>query len=610
VIPASPIRPGVIVGDNREQPFAATTGVIACLAVLVGWLLWASMGVAQTRTPVNVAGEAHWQQSAQGQQVMVVTAHPLATRVGVELLTGGGNAVDAAVAVALALAVVEPYSSGLGGGGFALVFTAADTTVRSLDFRETAPGAATRDMFLVAGQVDPELSRTGALAVAVPGLISGLAELHRAHGSLPWRRLVTPAVELAQAGFPVTAPLRERIEFHAPRFNAAARRIFLPHDELPGKGHLLRQEDLARTLALIARDGPAAFSSGEVAELMVAAVRREGGLMTLADLAAYRPVWRETVSGDFHGLTIHAMAPPSSGGVHLVQMLNILSAYDLSDLYWREEIAEGEYFKYASVPGCHRLIETMKFAFADRSRWLGDPDYVSVPQAWLLSTDRADSQRSCIQAEQALPWDAIPGAKVLPATSDHTSHLSIVDAQGNAVAMTLTINLNFGAGLVAEGTGVLLNDEMDDFVAAPGAPNAFGLVGGEENAVAPGKRPLSSMTPTLALAGGSVVMVAGGPGGSRIITSVLQVVVNLIAVGMDVVQAVRAPRLHHQWYPPQVYFESDGMTSGCQAGLRALGHELTLREPMGNVQAIWVDPLTTVRYGASDPRGMGAAAGY
>jgi gamma-glutamyltranspeptidase/glutathione hydrolase len=441
-------------------------------------------------------------------------------------------------------------------------------------------------------------------------MISGLAELHRAHGSLPWRRLVEPAIELAHAGFPVTAPLRERIERHAHRFNTAARQIFLPHGELPQSGQLLRQEDLARTLEFIAQDGPSAFTSGQVAARLVDAVQSEGGLLTLADLAAYRPVWREAVAGEYRGQTIYSMAPPSSGGVHLVQMLNILSAYDLSDLYWCEEIADGEYFKFASAVGCHRLIETMKFAFADRSRWLGDPDFVTVPVAWLLSADRADSQRSYIRDEQALPWETIPGARVLPSASNHTSHLSIVDPQGNAVAMTLTINLNFGAGLVAQGTGVLLNDEMDDFVAAPGAPNAFGLVGGDENAVVPGKRPLSSMTPTLAVSEGRVVMVVGGPGGSRIITSVLQVVVNLVAVGMDVVQAVRAPRLHHQWYPPQVYYESDGMTSGCQAALRACGHQLTLRESMGNVQAIWVDPLTGTRYGASDPRGMGAAAGY
>lgn len=575
---------------------------IYCLQTMGAVWVDATAAVAQ--------GQASPQQVAVGQRAMVVAAHPLATGVGVEVLRSGGNAVDAAVAVAMALAVVEPYSSGLGGGGFALVFTAADSTVRALDFRETAPAAATRDMFLVGGQADPELSRTGALAVAVPGHVIGLAELHRALGRLPWQRLIAPAVELAREGFPVTASLRERIEFHAHRFNPEARRIFLPGGELPAAGAMLVQEDLARTLALLASDGPRAFTRGPVAEMLVAAVQREHGLLTMADLAAYHPVWRPTVTGAFQGLTIHSMGPPSSGGVHLVQMLNILSAYDLSHLYWREQVTGRDYFKYASAQGCHRLIEVMKFAFADRSRWLGDPDFVQVPLQRLLAQDRADSLRGCIQAEQALSWESVPGSRVLLPESDHTSHLSIVDPEGNAIAMTLTINLNFGSGLMAPGTGVLLNDEMDDFVSAPGVPNAFGLIGGEENAVAPGKRPLSSMTPTLAVDGGRVVMVLGGPGGSRIITSVLQVAVNLLAVGLDVAAAVRAPRIHQQWYPPQVYFEADGMTNGCQAALRAYGHDLTLREPMGNVQAIWVDRVTGMRHGASDPRGMGAAAGY
>ncbi len=547
---------------------------------------------------------------ARGEVVMVVSAHPLATAVGVEVLQDGGNAVDAAVAVAFALAVVEPYASGVGGGGFAVTFTAASGAVRTLDYRETAPAAARRDIFLVDGQADTDLSQDGLLAVAVPGMVRGLWELQQAQGGLPWARLLGPAVTLARVGFPVSAPLRERIAYHAPRFNDAAREIFLPGGELPAVGQVLVQADLAATLQAVAERGPDAFYAGPCAEALVALMQDGGGLLTGDDLAAYRPRWRQPVQGTYRGLTVFSMPPPSSGGVHLVQMLNILAGCDLSPRFLLAEWEGHRFFKYDSAPACHLLIEAMKFAYADRSRWLGDPDFVIVPVGRLTSMAYADSLRDLILPDRALPWQEIPGARVLPPEGDQTSHLSVVDADGNAAALTLTINLNFGSGLVAPGTGVLLNDEMDDFVAAPGVPNAFGLIGGEANAVAPGKRPLSSMTPTIVLQDDRVLLVAGGPGGSRIITSVLQVILDVVDEGLDIARAVAAPRLHHQWYPPVVYYESTGLTAACWAALRERGHDLKLRAPMGNVQAIWVDPATGVRWGASDPRGMGAASGY
>jgi len=561
------------------------------------------------------ATSAVLREPARGDSVMVVTAHPLATQVGVAVLRDGGHAVDAAVAVAFALAVVEPYSSGLGGGGFAVLFDASNGTVASLDFRERAPAAAHRDLFVVNGQADTKLSQTGALAVAVPGQVRGLGELHRRAGRVPWVRLLAPAVALARDGFPVTASLLERIEFHKRRFNDAAKKVFLPAGRPPEVGQLLRQIDLAATLEIIAREGPDAFYHGMMAVDLAAAVQSAGGIMSAVDLADYHCQWREPLRGHYGGVDVYTMPPPSSGGVHLIQMLNVLGPFDLTDRFLYEETNSGidpgiVYFKYTSTPICHVLIEAMKFAFADRSRWLGDPDYVAVPVARLISLNYSDSLRARIEADRALPWREVEGTDIVPQESDHTSHVSIIDAAGCAVAMTLTINLNFGSGMVAGNSGVILNDEMDDFVAAPGVPNAFGLIGGEENGVAPGKRPLSSMTPTIALRNDRVLLVVGSPGGSRISTSVLQVVLNLIDGDMDVAQAVTAPRIHHQWYPPWVYYESDGMTSGCQADLKELGHDLQLREGIGNVQAIWIDPVTGTRTGASDPRGNGSAAGF
>lgn len=525
----------------------------------------------------------------------VATAHPEATRVAAEVLRDGGNAVDAAVAAAFALAVVEPYSSGLGGGGFFVVHLEDPDRELALDARETAPAAAGRDLFLRDGRVEPELSRTGALAVATPGLVPGLWELHRRAGSLAWDRLVAPAAALARDGFAADTLLVRRIRAHAERFDPAARAVFLPGGAPPAAGDLLRQPDLAATLARTAADGAGEFRDGVTARALAAAVQQAGGLLDAADLAAYRPVWREPVRGSYRGLDVVGMPPPSSGGLHLVQILRMLEGRDLT----------GAGFGAPEV--LHAMAGAMTFAFADRSRWLGDPDFTPIPAARLLAPARLDSLMARLRPDAAVTWAEAGGLASGVVESDHTTHLSVLDAAGNAVAATLTINLGFGAGMIAPGTGVVLNDEMDDFAAAPGVPNAFGLVGAEANAVAPGKRPLSSMTPTILLRGGDVALVTGSPGGSRIITATLQSVLNVVDHGMDARAALAAPRIHHQGLPALLYHEPGGLSPATAAALRGRGHELAEREAIGNVQLIVVGEDGRVQ-AASDPRGVGAAA--
>lgn len=535
---------------------------------------------------------------AHGDSCMVVTAHPLASELGVRVLRQGGNAVDAAVAVSFALAGLEPYSSGLGGGGFFVLWDGPAATARTLDARESAPETAHRDMFLVDGRAFADLSRDGPRAAAVPGLVAGLWQLHQEHGRLPWRQLVEAAAEQVES-LRVYPMLADRIARHEQRFNAAARSVFLPGGRAPAVGEVLRQDDLAHTLRAIAAAGPEAFYRGPVAAALVeASLDSTGKGMTLQDLRRYIPRWREPIVGSYRGLQVISMAPPSSGGVHLVQMLNILEAYDLAGM------------GFGSADAVHHMTEAMKFAYADRSLFLGDSDFVDVPVARLAGRAHADSLRSLISPDRALPEARIPGAPLVDTESHETTHLSIVDAEGTAVAATLTINLSFGSGRMARGTGVLLNNEMDDFVAAPGVPNAFGLVGGEANAIAAGKRPLSSMTPTIVLQGGRVFMVAGAPGGSKIITTTLQNIINVVDHGMDALQAVSVPRVHHQWYPRLLYFEHHGLSPDTVNELQRRGHRLQARGPMCNAQIIVRDDDEGRWQGASDPRGMGAAAGF
>jgi gamma-glutamyltranspeptidase/glutathione hydrolase len=532
--------------------------------------------------------------AADGDQVMAVTAHPLATEAAVEVLRDGGNAMDAAITASFVLAVVEPYSSGIGGGGFFICYDADKQVARALDARETAPSKAFRDMYLADGEIVPRMSIDGPFSVAVPGLVRGLTEFHTSCGTLPWKRLIEPAISIAKNGFPVDEMLRARIEYKCERLSSEAKSILMPDGVIPS---VLIQEDLSRTLQIIAQDSHD-FYSGSIAAAIASSVKNAGGLLSAEDMSNYKAKWRETANGDYHQYEVWSMPPPSSGGVHIVQMLNILEPYDLETL------------GHNSVGAVHLMAEAMKFAYADRSRWLGDSDYFDVPITKLTSKDYAKKQRSLISLNKIFPINEAGGIESKDNEGNDTTHFSIVDAHGNAVAATLTINLSFGSGMIADGTGIILNNEMDDFSSAPGIPNAFGLVGSEANSIASGKRPLSSMTPTIITENGQVRLVTGSPGGSRIITTTLQTVLNILDHKMAPQVAVDAGRIHYQWSPDILWYEPESLTAETVLELTTVGHNVQTRLSMGNVQLILIDPETGIRTGASDKRGVGKAAGY
>jgi gamma-glutamyltranspeptidase/glutathione hydrolase len=533
---------------------------------------------------------------------LVTSQEAHATRIGVDILRRGGNAVDAAIAVGFALAVTLPRAGNLGGGGFMLIHKVQENRTVAIDYRETAPAAATKEMFLDAqGNADPAKSTASGLAVGVPGTVAGFALALEKHGSGKFTigDLAAPAVALARDGIPVEDDLADSL----PQAEAALARypstkaIFFGPDDAPLKrGDTLVQADLADTLLRVARDGPAGFYEGPTAERIVAAVQGAGGAMTLDDLKAYQAVEREPVTGSYRGYAIASMPPPSSGGTHVVEILNILEGYDLAAL------------GAGSAEALHLQAEAMKRAYADRSQYLGDPGFVKVPLKALISKDYAASIRTGIALDKATPSSAIKPGDLAPFEGDHTTHFSVVDSEGNVVSNTYTLNLNFGLGLVAEGTGVLLNNELDDFAAKPGAPNAFGLVGGDANAPAPGKRPLSSMSPTIVFKDGKPFLVTGSPGGSRIISTVVQVISNVVDHGMNVAEAVAAPRMHHQWTPDRLRIER-GFSADTLRILQARGHVLQLGQAMGSANTIMV---TGQGYaGTADPRVRGSlAAGY
>ncbi len=523
---------------------------------------------------------------------MVASQEARATRIGVDILKRGGNAVDAAVAVGFALAVTLPQAGNLGGGGFMLVHLADRHETVAIDYRETAPQAATADMFLApGGEPDRAASRRSGKAVGVPGTVRGLAEAHRLYGSgkLSLAELIAPAEALARAGIPVTGGLADSLPRSAGLLGRwpSTRRIFFRGDVPLPRGDSLVQADLADTLRAVAEGGPDAFYAGPIAGRIAAAVRAAGGPMTEADLAAYRPVVRQPVRGTYRGYEVVSMPPPSSGGVHLIEILNILEGFDLA--------AMGA----GSAAAIHTLAEAMKPAYADRATWLGDPDRVRVPVQGLTAKSYAARLRRAIDPERARPADSIAAGDPLPPEPDQTTHFSVVDAAGNAVANTYTLNFSYGIGLVAEGTGVLLNNEMDDFSAKAGTPNAYGLVGGDANAVAPGARPLSSMTPTFLFRDGQLYLVTGSPGGSRIITTVLDVIVNLIDFRMNLAEAVDAPRIHHQWKPDVLRVEQ-GLSPDTLALLRGRGHDVRVGSSSGSANSILRSG--GLLSGAADPR--------
>jgi len=564
-----------------ERSARPAAGVAA--RVLCALLLGACALAAPARTPPPAPPAA-----------AVASAHPLATAAGREVLDAGGNAFDAAIAVAAALAVVEPYSSGIGGGGFFLLHRASDGFQTMIDAREFAPGAAHRDMYVDArGEIVPGRSMNGALAAAVPGLPAGLVHLAERYGELPLWVALAPAIELARDGFEVTEHYRVMAGFRAEamRANPETARIFLHEGAPPALGHVLRQPDLAATLARLGAHGKAGFYAGALASRLVEGVRAGGGLWTTEDLARYEVVERAPVVGQYHDIRIVSAPPPSSGGTVLIEALNILEGYEFATL---EPLAR-----------THLSIEAMRRAYRDRAEFLGDPDFTPMPVERLISKAHARAVAADISLERATPSSALKPIAP-PPQGDHTTHFSLIDGAGNRVAATLSVNFPFGCAFTPPGTGVLLNNEMDDFSSKALSPNGYGLVGVEANAIAPYKRPLSSMTPTF-LESPTRVGILGTPGGSRIISMVLLGVLSY-AAGEAPAQWVATPRYHHQYLPDEVLYEPKAFDAEARGALEARGHTLRLsNRDYGNMHAVAWDLVSGELSAASDPRGEGAA---
>jgi gamma-glutamyltranspeptidase/glutathione hydrolase len=534
--------------------------------------------------------------AAWGEHGMVASEHLLASQAGVEMLQQGGNAIDAAVATSFAVGVVNPSSCGIGGGGFMLIYLAREQRAAALDYREAAPAAASRDMFLRNGQAVPELSRRGGLAVAVPGEVAGLvAALHR-YGTLPLAKVMQPAIRYARDGFAVGPHLATEIaeNLDALRSRPELARTFLHADGSPlHAGETLRQAELGQTLELIAVDGPEAFYEGDIAGRITRSVQAAGGVLSERDLATYRPKWRRPLQGLYEGNTIITMPPPSSGGGALLEALGILRNDNLPAL------------EHNSPTYLHLLAEAMQHAFADRAQFYGDPDVVQVPVAQLLSPTYTGRLRRRISATRT--FDRAAYGRAAAVADRGTSHLSVMDAAGNAVACTTTVNTAFGAMVVAEGTGILLNNEMDDFSVQPGVPNVYGLIGTEANAVAPRKRPLSSMTPTIVTRGGKAILALGGSGGPLIISGTLQVLLNILDFDLNATLAVAAPRVHDQWVPPVLAVEP-GISALTQQVLARYGYAVKEVPAMGAIQVV---RRHAGRFeGAADPRKGGEAVGW
>jgi gamma-glutamyltranspeptidase/glutathione hydrolase len=528
------------------------------------------------------------------QRGAVASAHPLASAAGAEILAAGGNAFDAAIAVSAALGVVEPFSSGIGGGGFFLLHRAVDGFEVMIDARERAPGAAHRGMYLDAdGNPIPRASRDGPLAAGIPGLPAGLVHLAEHYGALPLAASLEPAIRLARDGFPAYADYIDRVRGRADAMNDAARDVFLPGGAAPAEGRLVVQPALAATLEALAGRGFAGFYAGPVAERLVAGVRAGGGIWSSDDLERYEVVEREPLTGHYRGVEILTAPLPSSGGVALLDMLNMLSGYDLGDL---------------DAPSrAHLLVEVMRRAYRDRAQYLGDSDFVDVPVARLTDPYYAAGQRTSIRMDRATPSGELAGIIVdVSGEGDQTSHFSVLDRHGNAVAATQSINFSFGSGYVPAGTGVILNNEMDDFSIKPGVPNGYGLIGTAANAIAPHKRMLSSMTPTL-LRSERGLSLLGTPGGSRIITMVLLASLAWIDGG-DAAAMVAVPRIHHQYIPDVIEHEANALDATTLAALRALGHMLReVGRDYGDMHVVTWDFATGAVDAAADPRGIGEA---
>jgi gamma-glutamyltranspeptidase / glutathione hydrolase len=557
--------------------------------------------VVALNVPVTMAREP-----VRGQHGMVASTNVIASRVGVEIMKRGGNAVDAAIAVAFALAVTHPAAGNLGGGGFMMI-RLKDGKTTAIDYREMAPGAAHRNVYLdkngnlIEGEGG---SLVGYRAAGVPGTVRGMELALKKYGSgkLTWAQLVEPARQLAGRGFVVTHELarslysnREYLEKYA-----ETKRIYLKGGKFYQEGELFRQPELAATFARLQRSGPNEFYEGETARLIVADMKRNNGLMTMDDLGGYVAKERTPVRGNYRGYEIISMPPPSSGGAVLIQMLNILEGFDLQKL---EANSSDRY---------HLMAEAMRRAFADRAEYMGDSDFVKVPVPGLIDKAYAATLRATINTERASTSDEIRAGRPAGYESEQTTHFTVVDAEGNAVSNTYTLNNSYGSAAVAKGTGLLLNDEMDDFAAKPGTPNMYGLIQGERNAVAPKKRPLSAMTPTIVLRkDGSLWFTVGSPGGPTIINTVLCVITNMIDYEMNIQEAIDFPRIHHQWLPDELVGEPFGLSGDTQKALTARGHKLAKLRYLGDAEGIMIEEKTGVRLGATDPRRSdGLAIGY
>ncbi len=539
-------------------------------------------------------------------QGMVVSAHSLASEAGINILQKGGNAVDAAVATAFAISVVEPFSAGIGGGGFLLLRSAQTGEIKALDFREWAPRLARRNMFLDSqGKPRLDASKNGYLAVGVPGTVAGLYEVHRRYGKISWSEVIEPAIKLADRGFAVSEFFILEIQKHEKQIlnNPATKAIFTRNGKAYNSGELLIQTDLANTLKSIAKD-PQNFYTGNIAKAIAADMAKNNGIITLEDLKSYRPTWRSPLCDNFRQYRICSMPPPSSGGVHLLEILHIIGNTDIKS--W------GRY----NPDTLHLMIEAMRIAYADRSQYLGDPKFVQVPVNALTNAKYGQYRHQQIDMKKAAPFqklqpvDAETLKRFSPGKeSTDTSHLTVVDNQKNVVSLTFTINGRFGASVTVPGTGILLNNEMDDFAIAPNVPNLFGLVGGDANSIAPGKIPLSSMTPIIVTENDKLRLAGGSPGGSTIITTMVQIILNILVDNMDAKAAVKAPRLHHQWLPDKLLVEKNGFDAATLTELRRRGHEIVEMKSWGNANVIVVTS-DGVLEGAADPRGEGKSIGF
>jgi gamma-glutamyltranspeptidase/glutathione hydrolase len=583
------------------------------LLVLGGFLIFAAASCVTSAPKPEYAQIASQDPNhifeAKGRHGVVAAAHPLASKAGLTMLKAGGNAIDAAVATSFMISVVRPQSTGIGGGGFALVHQANAGETKVYDFRERAPIKSSRDMYLDSsgnpkdfnyqGTEVPNASVNGHLAAGTPGVVAGLIKMHAEGGKLPFSKVIEPAIQIAENGFPVYHGLTESVAMRQKILTVfpASKSLLLPDGEPIKVGKLLVQKDLAATLRRIQKNGRDGFYKGETAKLLLAEIKRGKGLISQRDLDEYKVKIRKPIKGSYRGLDVVSMPPPSSGGIHIIQMLNMLEPTDYGKL------------GHNTSASIHLLAETMRRAFADRARYLGDPEFVKIPTKGLVSKNYAKQQMRSFKVNQATPSTVVGAGDPASYESSSTTHISVVDQWGNAVSTTQTVNYTFGSCVVVGGTGFILNNEMDDFSKKPGVPNAYGLVGSEANAIAARKTMLSSMSPTIVLKDGKVSMVLGSPGGPRIITATLQTILNVIDHKMPLKEAVHATRVHHQWLPDVLRIEGEELPLKVRQELAALGHKLNQKPAIGDVQAI--KKIDTGEWvGVSDRRSDGSPMGY